>query len=121
MAAAVAVLLPKACAAALPGGPLGAGAMLAWGCWRNDVWRGDGWTSGRVMAGGSHEEGRQRGEKGCICNRRCLESGVSCVLNKTAQHKCNGYFFFFPSSRDFYMFLNFAVVEYHRAVHSPGW
>lgn len=43
MAAAVAVLLPNACAAVLPRGPLGVGAMHVYGCWRNDVGMGDGW------------------------------------------------------------------------------
>lgn len=81
--------------------------------------------SGWVMAGGSHEEGRQpgvrwaigeadgeelvplggveegmrkadivvaggqqpgEGRRNCICNCWCLDSGISCVLKKTAQH-----------------------------------
>lgn len=53
-------------------------------------------------AGGGQKESRRshgvwpaarRGEEGCVCSRRCLDSGISCVLNKSAWHTCNGYFF----------------------------
>lgn len=62
--------------------------------------------------------GQQPGKARTVSADCCLDSGISCVLNKTIQRTLNGYFFL--SSCGFCTLLNFAVFECHNAVNSAG-